>query len=221
MRVEVSVDDGYPLDLDLAYRLIDIGITATFYAPAKNIEGLPTLSVMDLSKISRMGHEIGGHTYNHRYLDKLVDEEAHAEIAFGIEYIQDVTSTPVTKFCLPGGKFPKNMKIFDEFSFHLVRTTRNMNFEHIEWLFDPSYQYYPHNNLGLISNAVKQLRYNRIAPVSKFLRCRNVDRLPDARLVLNQFSKSNFVHVWCHSWELERLNLFDRFIKHLVELKDV
>ena len=215
MRLEVSIDDGYPLDLYIAQKLSELNVRATFYVPAKNIEGLPTLTQQELRQIAQLGHEIGGHTYNHRYLNNLTDNLAIQEIRSGIEYIQDVTSCEVKNFCLPGGKFPKNIAILDQFSFQKIRTTRNMNFDNMNRIFDPSYQFYPHSKYGIFVNATKQLRVSRLIHASRYCRIRDNNNLPDMSKNPQFLKNKKVIHVWCHSWELEKLGLIDKFLTHI------
>lgn len=215
LQIEVSIDDGYPCDLYIAQMLYELDLSATFYVPAKNIEGLPTLARHELRQIFQLGHEIGGHTYNHRYLNTLTDIEAIEEIRTGIDYIQDVTSAKVTKFCLPGGKLPKNISVFENFAFEKIRTTKNMNFNSMGTFFDPSYQYYPHKSPVIIANAVKQFRFSRLKRAVQYCRIRGKNNLPNISNNINFYKNKEIVHIWCHSWELEKLGLIDHFLDHM------
>ena len=221
MKLELSVDDGYPLDLKLAHELRKIDVTATFYSPAKNIEGLSTLSTNEIRTLHDLGHEIGGHTYNHRYLHTLADNTALDEIRSGLNYLEDIISQKVTKFCLPGGKFPRNMNIFDGLGISHIRTTRNMNFSENGRIADPSYQYYPHRKLNILANSFKQKRFDRIKNSFGFCHTLNSAFLPVATEIKKVFGHNQVIHVWCHSWELERYNLVDAYLDHVKRLKSL
>ena len=49
------------------------------------------------------GHEIGNHTYSHKYLDKLGASEIQSQIQRGNEAIQAVAGVPAVIVRLPGG----------------------------------------------------------------------------------------------------------------------
>ena len=91
----VSIDDGYPVDLILAESLARLDIRATFFIPRKNCEGLKVLRPSEIKEINAMGHEIGSHTFNHRYLDALPMPEAKVEILDGRKYLEDILGKSV------------------------------------------------------------------------------------------------------------------------------
>ncbi len=67
-RVALTFDDGP--DPKLTTRILDIlkenGVRATFFVVGKNAERYPAL----IDRIIAEGHEIGNHTYSHKYLGK-------------------------------------------------------------------------------------------------------------------------------------------------------
>jgi hypothetical protein len=101
--ITISVDDGSPQDFRAADLLQTYGLQATFYIPAVN----PERAVMQASHIRELSRhfEIGSHTYNHKALKSLSDEQAWTEIRDGKEWLEDLLGEPVASFCYPQGKF--------------------------------------------------------------------------------------------------------------------
>lgn len=221
MKVCVSVDDGCPEDLFLAEKLAKIGASAVFYVPKFNIEGRKTLTAEGILTLKDMGHEVGSHTYNHIYLDSLSTQAAYDEISAGNNYLSDILGQKVTKFCLPGGRFPRDLKILNCFGFESIRTVRNMNFNAKNELFvDPSYQFYPHTRSTIYINSLKQKSLNRLLNASKYLRTLNNRGVADHTKVLAEFTGCSTVHVWAHSWELTALDLTENFVEHVKGLHE-
>lgn len=90
-----------------------------------------------------------------------------------------------------------------------------MNFDNMNRIFDPSYQYYPHSKYGIFVNATKQLRVSRLINASRYCRIRDNNNLPDMSKNPQFLKNKKVMHVWCHSWELEKLGLIDKFLTHI------
>ncbi|MEE8393994.1 MAG: polysaccharide deacetylase family protein, partial [Rhodospirillales bacterium] len=103
----ISVDDGHPLDLKAADLLSRYDLPATFYIPVKN----PERSIMDKSGIPELSSsfEIGAHTYNHRVLTGLPQNDIRRELVDGKDWLEQVTGRPVESFCYPKGKFNRRV----------------------------------------------------------------------------------------------------------------
>lgn len=98
----ISVDDGHPTDSRTAELLQAFGLRATFYVPATNPER-PLLSLAALREIAS-AFEVGGHSYGHRPLAGLRDDEARREIRDGTQWLEDRVGHGVESFCYPMGK---------------------------------------------------------------------------------------------------------------------
>ena len=117
----VSVDDGHPSDMRSAELLQKLGLKATFHVPARN----PERALMSLQGIQEVAKhfEVGSHTFNHKPLGGLSDEEARAEIHDGKAWLEDVAGGEVVAFCYPKGKFHAgSVKLVREEGFLGART---------------------------------------------------------------------------------------------------
>jgi len=213
MNIELSIDDGYTLDVDFAYRLADIGIRATFYVPRYNSEGIATIGSSELREISALGHAIGAHTYNHVYLNRLDLETARYEIYQGKSYLEDVLGKDIDLFCLPGGKFPTHKEILHEFGFRRVRTTKNLIFydDNSSFFQHTSFQFYPHRNLTVLKNLLDDITIDRLRGFITYQKFRTNKRLPSVKPNSISLKNNLNIHIWCHSWELERLSIVDEY----------
>lgn len=101
----VSVDDGHPADTRTAELLGKHGLKATFYVLGSNPERA-VLHGDDLRSLAT-DFEIGAHTFCHRPLTRLDDEEAYSEILNGKQWLEDLLGVSPTSFCYPMGKFTR------------------------------------------------------------------------------------------------------------------
>ncbi|MCA9538006.1 MAG: polysaccharide deacetylase family protein, partial [Myxococcales bacterium] len=79
----------------------ELGVAATFYCIAEDleIEGNPAR----LRALAAAGHEIGNHTWHHRYdLTRLDGDARRAEVAEGQARLSAAAGVPVTGFRAPG-----------------------------------------------------------------------------------------------------------------------
>jgi peptidoglycan-N-acetylglucosamine deacetylase len=79
-RIHLTFDDGpHPINTP---RLLDdlkqFGVLATFFVKGKNLES--PQGRMLLERIAWEGHQIGNHTYSHRHLTELTEQEIRNEI---------------------------------------------------------------------------------------------------------------------------------------------
>jgi len=72
-------------------------IKSTFFVPGKVAEKFPEL----ILKISKKGHEIGSHSYNHLKLASLSPKQQKEEIRKGKKVLEDLTSKKITGFRAP------------------------------------------------------------------------------------------------------------------------
>ena len=68
-------DDGRVWDRRLAEELADFGWKGTFFLCPEHIGHSNYIGVAEIVEIDRLGHEIGSHSLNHPYLDKLSPED--------------------------------------------------------------------------------------------------------------------------------------------------
>jgi peptidoglycan/xylan/chitin deacetylase (PgdA/CDA1 family) len=118
-RVALTFDDGpdprrTPALLDA---LADLGAPATFFLLGKQVDAHPALA----ARIAREGHELGNHTYNHRYLPLARSRSVAHELAATDASIARATGVVPTLARPPyGGRSPRNVRVFAQRSKRLV-----------------------------------------------------------------------------------------------------
>jgi peptidoglycan/xylan/chitin deacetylase (PgdA/CDA1 family) len=110
-RVALTFDDGpdparTPALLDA---LAELGVPATFFLLGKQVDAHPELA----ARIARDGHELGNHTYNHRYLPLVRSHRVVTELAATDAAIERATGiVPVLARPPYGGRSPRNVRAF-------------------------------------------------------------------------------------------------------------
>jgi len=110
-RVALTFDDGpdperTPALLDA---LGELGAPATFFLLGRCVDAHPAVA----ARIAREGHEIGNHTYSHRYLPLARSRSVAAELAATDAAIARATGA-VPSLARPpyGGRSPRNVRAF-------------------------------------------------------------------------------------------------------------
>jgi len=110
-RVALTFDDGpdparTPALLDA---LAELGAPATFFLLGSQVEQHPELA----ARIAREGHEIGNHTYSHRYLPLARGASVEGELAAADSAIRRATGIVPTLARPPyGGRSPWTVRAF-------------------------------------------------------------------------------------------------------------
>ncbi len=130
----VTFDDGFKDACDHAVPVLTTyAIPATFFVTAGYMGGdHPTfygqercMSRDDVARLSRAGHEIGGHTVTHPKLASLAPAAAESEIADSKRLLEAVTETPVLSFAYPKGSHTEAVKaLVADAGFKLAVTVR-------------------------------------------------------------------------------------------------
>jgi hypothetical protein len=210
MVITSSWDDGHPLDFKLLDLLEKYNLKATFYIPLTNTEN----QVMDRNRISEISkyHEIGGHTVNHKYLNLLNDEDAEYEIKHCKVILEDLIGQQIFAFCFPGGKFSgreikyltSNGYLFGRTTNILSKTLPSTN------LMNTSVQTYNHTSITLLKHSVKRLNIKPVYQNSFFIPFdKNFLKLAEFN-ILKCIESNQIFHIWGHSWEIEKYNLWDQ-----------
>lgn len=204
-----SWDDGHPLDQRLAELHAKRGLQATFYVPLSNCEGRPVISATGLRTIDAAGFEIGSHTAEHRYLDRLSAAEARRQIEDGKDGLEQMLGHAITGFCFPGGRRPDNaLALLQAAGITHARTVENLRIDRDFGAFDvpTTLQFYPHGWQVLLSNTLRapgHLPRKLVLMVSRASRGRSLAALVG---MLESMADEDVVfHLWGHSWEVERL----------------
>jgi len=106
--VALTFDDGpYPGYTEKLIKLLEMkNIKATFFVIGKHAESHPEL----IKLIDSGGHEIGGHTYSHRNLTKLKNQEIINDIELTNNIIRNIINKNTYLIRPPGGKINKRVR---------------------------------------------------------------------------------------------------------------
>ena len=221
LRVVISWDDGHPLDLKINELLKKYNHSCTYFIPNTNCENYPVLNNSQIRELS-VGNEIGSHTFNHAYLNlyKSVDD-AFKSIEQGKFALEDILNKKIEGFCYPGGIY--NNKIIDyvkRLNFSYARTTRCFNTGVISnlYLIPVSFQFFPHSKLTYLKNFITLRDYSWNSKLILNL-LKNVyftDKFMS--FIYESINLDYIIHVWGHSFEIEKYGLwndFEIFLKFL------
>ncbi|MDI6640970.1 MAG: polysaccharide deacetylase family protein, partial [Elusimicrobiota bacterium] len=108
--VALTFDDGpYPFYTEKLIKLLENErAKATFFVIGRHATRHPELIKLIASK----GHELGGHTYNHRNIMNLSREELIVELENTRKAIEDASGIVTYLFRPPGGKYSKTLLNF-------------------------------------------------------------------------------------------------------------
>jgi len=209
--VTTSWDDGHPLDLRLAQLLASHGILGTFYM-ALRYNNFPRMSKEQMRIIRQMGMEIGSHTLTHPILTKLDQSELLRELHESKTILEDMLRESIVSLCYPKGKFNRRVCLATaEAGYQLARTTVAFR---PEIHFDPfrmpvSFQFFPHTCMVHVCHALKRGNLKGITNWCRFWRAeRDLPRL--ATFSVEYILKhGGIMHLWGHSWEVEKYGLWD------------
>lgn len=118
-RIALTFDDGpdparTPALLDA---LDDLGVKATFFCVGDRVDAHPELC----ARIAREGHEIGNHTYSHRYLPLAPAASVERELRAADRAIAEATGQVPTLARPPyGGRSPWTVRAFARLAKRLV-----------------------------------------------------------------------------------------------------
>ena len=206
-----SWDDGHPFDLRLADMLIRWGIKGTFFIPIKNSEGLNVMTVQQIREIDKI-HEIGSHTLNHTYLNNVNKANCISEVVEGKNRLENIVGHEINGFCYPGGAWNSHIRnVVIEAGFKYARTIENF---HTKKFSDPfalptTCQFYPHKKIILNWNFLKWGSYSLRYENSKIL-TKSKDWLENIiNIIKINIEGDDVIHIWGHSWEVDKLNLWN------------
>ena len=219
MIITMSWDDGHPSDLKLMNLLLKYNIKSTFYVPLKNNENV----VMNKIQMKELGSlfDIGGHTFNHLYLDKLTYDQSKLEINSCKLELEEIFQMKINSFCFPGGKYKyEDTNLVKEAGFSFARSTRlfNTSKPFDDFIMNTSYQIYNHSFITLLINLSKQGKFSNF-----FLKSTSLNNLILKDITTYSSSSDACLHLWGHSWEIEKYNLWyqlEEILKLIVDSGD-
>lgn len=198
MKYEISIDDGSGLDLQAAELLDKYGLTATFFIPV-------TTTFLDPSSIIRLAerHIIGAHTMTHpRDMKAISDEDLKWEVEESKKVLEKLAGKEIDYFCYPKGRFDDRVKqAVKDAGFKRARTTRLLSTDL------PT----DHFEIATSVHFFRNPAYSETPLMEIFTSQLNA--------AINKGEKGYF-HLWFHSDEIERLNLWADLERALHLLSD-
>lgn len=208
--VTTSWDDGYPADLKVAELLARYGVAGTFYIPTRNSEGYPVLDEKEVRQLAS-GFEVGGHSSDHVVLTDLDRREAARQVGENRRWLEDVTGRPVPGFAYVRGRYDGTVKeVVQKAGFEYARTVENLRDSAMgdPYEMPTTLQLYPHDRLVYVKNFVRNPR--GLARARLLATTLTSATLPERlnRLIEACRSGGGYFHLWGHSWEVERHDLW-------------
>ncbi|MCX5704260.1 MAG: polysaccharide deacetylase family protein [Candidatus Omnitrophica bacterium] len=221
----ISVDDGHPTDSESAELLSKYGLKATFYIPKIN----PEREVMKESDIKKIADsfEIGGHTYGHKPLCGLADNEVKKEVQDGKNWMEQLLGRQVVAFCYPKGKFSAFIiRAVKDSGFKGARTCMwNLNdFPKNPFLWGFSTHAHTHSMAIQIRHAILEKNFKGL--MNFFLVQKgSVDWVNQFKFAVEYVEQNGGIaHLYFHSWEIDKLNEWKRLedlFRYLSQMKDL
>lgn len=214
--ITTSWDDGHPLDFRIAELLDKYSMQGTFYIPKHNTQN----QVMSEDNIALLGKnfEIGGHTLNHVNLKKLNNVSLVNEVEGCYSWLHQITGVPPVSFCPPFGAYNlASLKAIHWAGFKVVRTTQLLSTSLSLPTLNTTLQMYNHSAFTYARHLMIR---GRIADLKFWIKGGAASGWPtliDHYLDDIQVMGGCF-HIWGHSWEIERYDLWkqvEAVFKHL------
>ncbi|HLK27399.1 MAG TPA: polysaccharide deacetylase family protein [Puia sp.] len=213
-----SFDDGDVADLRLADLMGKHSIRGTFYIPQKCDLVNKSLSDEQINELPDF-IEVGGHTITHSILTSINNDHASKEIRDCKKWLEDVTGKNIKAFCPPTGRFNEaHLRMIQNSGYKLVRTVEMMQTKKISKNKSPeltiiptSVQAYNHTYISYLKNILKRFNISLIRDLMKIY---DKDWLQMARnhikrlLFTDNTNGTSYFHLWGHSWEIEKYNLW-------------
>jgi peptidoglycan/xylan/chitin deacetylase (PgdA/CDA1 family) len=211
--VTTSWDDEDRTGLKVAESLRRFRLAATFYVPTGKLGQGHSLAAADLRTLAAAGFEIGAHTVSHAILTEVGPDELAREVGDCKATLQEIVGAEIGMFCYPKGRFNRAVvKAVERAGYRGARGTQMLAsaaaFD--RFAMPTTLQAYPHRRSNYARNLV------RLGALGALLKS-----VPDLIgfqdwLRLGQVSFDRVLrnggvwHLYGHSWEIEKLGLWDR-----------
>ena len=208
--VTTSWDDGDHVDMKLAEALRSREICGTFYIPIQ-YRPLP-LRPSDIMNLSAEGFEIGAHGCSQKILWGLQSREVDEEVRPCKQILEDIIGAEVEMFCYPRGRYDSRViRTLQEVGYKGARTVRMLATRPAFAPFEmpTSLQAFPHPHVAYFKNIA------RSRSVESLRSCvLQIPRLASwvelgKRLFDSVLENGGVWHLYGHSWEIERLGLWN------------
>jgi peptidoglycan/xylan/chitin deacetylase (PgdA/CDA1 family) len=208
--VTTSWDDGDYADLKLAELLRSRGVRGTFYIPI-NYRVRP-LDHDQLRDMASEGFEIGAHGFSHKPLWHLPQRELVQETGPCKPILEDIIGREVRMFCYPCGRYDANVvRALQEAGYWGARTVRLLAtrppFSPFE--MPTTLQIFPHPSFTYLKSvaSARSLESLRTCLVQM---PRLASWLELGKKLFDEVLENGGIwHLYGHSWEIEKLGLWD------------
>lgn len=225
-KVTTSWDDGHSGDPRLAELLASKGMLGTFYWTVDHPE-FTYPGPQETQALLDMGMEIGGHTMTHPDLTSLDDDQLKWELETSKAQLEDYVQRPVRTFCYPFGYFNRRVRdAVRNAGYELARTTEAFRTTTgpDPLLVPVTMQVFPH---GKKTHLTHSLRRRNLVGLANWLTRHRAGS--DMEEIVSQSldhiqANGGILHIWGHSWELERFDLwaaFERLLDVVTERGDL
>ena len=212
--ITTSWDDGDILDLRLADLLDRYDVKGTFYITHEYREH--RLSEAQIRALSQR-HEIGAHTMTHPILTAIPLQRVQAEIEDSKAWLEDVIGDEVTAFCYPRGAYNEDVRqLVIDTGYELARTVQRyqLHLSNDPFTMPTTLHCYPfplrpirgiRTRVEPIQTAIPHIRRLQLSPLALF------KWESFAQALLERAGEVGGVwHLWGHSWEIERYELWGK-----------
>ena len=208
--VTTSWDDGDCADMKVAEALRSRGVRGTFYVPIDYRER--PLNHGQLRDLASEGFEIGAHGFSHKPLWHLSPAELVQEINPCKPILEDIIGREVRMFCYPRGRYDASVvRVLQDAGYSGARTVRMLAIRPAVTPFEmpTTLQIFPHPRSSYLKNLVSARSFESL---QTFLT--QMHRLGSwlelgKRLFDAVLENGGIWHLCGHSWEVERLGLWD------------
>lgn len=213
MTVKFSFDDNHVLNMKVADLLERHGFTATFFINIKPLKSHTGMTYADIKQLHSRGHEIGAHTVIHRPLPYQHCDQRHYELIFGKKTLEELIDTEVAGFCYPKGEYTEKIKIETRaagYKYARAVGEGNTNPDTDLFAIIPTVQIYnsPYRRwLRIKKNVLEGTKFSWTGDWKKSC----------MKYIMNN---NGTVHIWGHSWEIEKQGLWDEFENLLKWIQD-
>lgn len=235
--ITFSIDDGSKYDLRLLKLLEKYKLKATFYIP-KHDESYHKKDLTDKEiRIISQVQEVGSHSLTHPILDRIPLFQQKEEIFDSKKYLENLLGKEVSMFCYPHGIYNNRVSYLVREAGYIGARTVKCCYFRIDNPFEMnvSLHIYPYPLL----KKNKEYSYffwgkNLLRPLSKYRRVIKECNLGYGsyfswfRLAKNMFDyvyeNGGIFHVFGHSWEIEKFNLWkdlEKLFRYLPKEKDI
>jgi peptidoglycan/xylan/chitin deacetylase (PgdA/CDA1 family) len=221
-KVTTSWDDGHSGDPRLAELLAGRGMTGTFYWTMQHPE-FTYPGPEETQALLDMGMEIGAHTMTHPDLTRLDPPQLKWELETSRSQLEDYIQQPIRTFCYPFGYFNRRVRdAVAEAGYELARTTESFRTTTgtDPYLVPVTMQVFPH---GIRTHLTHSVRRRNLPGLANWLKRHRGSSDMDtivAQSLDHVRANGGVLHIWGHSWELERFELWDDLERLLDTLAD-